>query len=96
MLKISILKNIKIYYCRCGFSGSVIGFKGCIFITKSFIIYSSGKDENNNANQEIELNIEEDAEIILVTDAIVTYDTIHKAISKYGLANRIDSIYTIF
>lgn len=54
------------------------------------------KDENNNANQEIELNIEEDAEIILVTDAIVTYDTIHKAISKYGLANRIDSIYTIF
>ena len=54
------------------------------------------KDENNNANQEIELNIEEDAEIILVTDAIVTYDTIHKAISKYGLSNRIDSIYTIF
>lgn len=54
------------------------------------------KDENNNANQEIELNIEEDAEIILVTDAIVTYDTIHKAVSKYALANRIDSIYTIF
>lgn len=60
----------------------------------SYIV--SEKDENNNANQEIELNIGGDDEIILITDAIVTFDTIHKAIDKYSLQQRIDSVYTIF
>ena len=54
------------------------------------------KDEKNNVNQEIELNIDSNDEVILITDAIVTYDTIQKAITKYSLEDRIDSIYTIF
>ena len=54
------------------------------------------KDEENNVNQEIELNIDSNDEVILITDAIVTYDTIQKAITKYSLEDRIDSIYTIF
>lgn len=54
------------------------------------------KDERNNANQDIELNIQDNDRIILITEAIVTYDTIEKAVEKYNLHNRIEAIYTIF
>lgn len=56
----------------------------------------SEKDEKNNATQEIEIDINQGRDIVLITDAIVTYDTIRRAVDKYSLENKIDSIYTIF
>lgn len=32
----------------------------------------------------------------MITDAIVTYETIERVINKYSLEDRIDSIYTVF
>ena len=56
----------------------------------------SEKEEKNNADKEIELNIDSSTKIILITDAIVTYETIERVINKYSLEDRIDSIYTVF
>jgi len=56
----------------------------------------SEKDEKNNASQEIDLYIDKNKQVVLITDAIVTYETINKAIGKYSLGNNLDSIYTIF
>ena len=56
----------------------------------------SEKDEKNNATQEINIDISQCQNIVLITDAIVTYDTLTKAIEKYSLQEKIDSIYTIF
>lgn len=54
------------------------------------------KEEEVNADQEIELNIQQDKKIILITDAIVTFNTVEEAIEKYSLDDFIIGIYTIF
>lgn len=54
------------------------------------------KEEKVNADQEINLTIDDDKKVILITDAIVTYNTVQTAIEKYKLKNSIIGIYTIF
>lgn len=40
------------------------------------------KEKNVNAHQEIDLEIEKDKKVILITDAIVTFNTVKSAIEK--------------
>lgn len=54
------------------------------------------KEEKVNADQEIKLTIDCKKKMILITDAIVTYNTVQTAIKKYKLKNSIIAIYTIF
>lgn len=56
----------------------------------SYII--SAKEKDNSVDEDIEIEIDKFENIILVTDTIVTYETI----KNYRLEERIHSIYTIF
>lgn len=76
--------------------GALLASRIAFSLQKPLSYIVSEKEEKNNADREIELNINKNDEIILITDAIVTYETIHKAINKYNLEGRIDSIYTMF
>ncbi len=76
--------------------GSLLASRIAFALQKPLSYIVSEKEELSNASPEIELSIENTSDIILITDVIVTYDTILKAIDKYRLKTRIDSIYTIF
>ena len=76
--------------------GALLASRVAFSLQKPLTYIVPEKDEDNNTDQEIDLNLDENVDVILVTDAIVTYNTINKAISKYSLENKIDSIYTIF
>ena len=54
------------------------------------------KEKNVNAHQEIDLEIEKDKKVILITDAIVTFNTVKSAIEKNKLENSVICIYTMF
>ena len=53
------------------------------------------KEKNVNAHQEIDLEIEKDKKVILITDAIVTFNTVKSAIEKNKLENSVKCIYTM-
>ncbi len=76
--------------------GSLLASRVAFALQRPLSYIVSEKEELNNARPEIELSIEKTKNIILITDVIVTYDTILQAIEKYNLKTRIDSIYTIF
>lgn len=76
--------------------GSLIASRVAFALQRPLSYIVSEKEELNNASSEIKLSIEKKNDIILITDVIVTYDTILKAIERYSLKKRIDSIYTIF
>ncbi len=76
--------------------GSLLASRVAFALQRPLSYIVSEKEELNNARPEIELSIEKTKKIILITDVIVTYDTILQAIEKYNLKTRIDSIYTIF
>lgn len=60
----------------------------------SYII--SVKNADYNSAQDIDFDIKEDEKVILITDSIVTFKTLDDTLNKYGLENKIKSIYTIF
>lgn len=53
------------------------------------------REERHSADQEIELDYNNKEDIIMITDAVVTMSTLQEVISKYGLQNKISSVYTI-
>lgn len=75
--------------------GALLASRVAFALQKPLSYIVSEQDESNNSNQEIELSIGNEVDVILLTDAIVTYNTVKKAIKKYELSTRIDSIYTI-
>lgn len=75
--------------------GALLASRVAFALQKPLSYIVSEQDESNNSNQEIELSIGNEIDIILLTDAIVTYNTVKKAIKKYKMSMRIDSIYTI-
>ena len=75
--------------------GALLASRVAFALQKPLSYIVSEQDESNNSNQEIELSIGNEIDIILLTDAIVTYNTVKKAIEKYEMSMRIDSIYTI-
>lgn len=76
--------------------GSLLASRVAFALQRPLSYIVSEKEELNNASSEIELSIKKTDDIILITDVIVTYDTILKAVDKYSFKMRMDSIYTIF
>lgn len=76
--------------------GALLASRVAFSLQCPFTYIVSEKDEKNNASQEIEVNINQGKDIVLITDAIVTYDTIRKALVKYSLEDKVYLIYTIF
>lgn len=76
--------------------GSLLASKIAFALQKPFSYIIPAKEEDNSAKKDIEVEIDGFDKIILITDAIVTYDTIVTAINNYGLEERLSSIYTMF
>jgi len=76
--------------------GSLLASKIAFALQKPFSYIIPAKEEGNSAEPDIKVEIDTFEKIILITDAIVTYDTIKTAIQNYNLEERLYSIYTIF
>ena len=76
--------------------GTLVASRVALALQRPFTYIIPIKEEQNNSNKDMEMNIENYDKIILITDAIVTFDTVHSAIKRYGILNKIISIYTIF
>lgn len=53
------------------------------------------KSENTNSNHDIIKTLPTNKKIIIVTDAVCTYETIKSVVEKYKLSNRLVAIYTL-
>ena len=78
------------------YMGGLIASRIAFALQKPLTYIISGQYENDNANQDIQINIKEFEKVILITDVIVTYQTIKNVIDKYSLENRVLAIYTLF
>lgn len=58
--------------------------------------FVSVKNTDFNSIQEIDFDINEDERVIIITESIATFKTLRNALKKYGLEEKVDSIYTIF
>lgn len=76
--------------------GSLLASKIAFALQNPFSYIIPAKEEDNSAKKDIEVDIDGFDKIILITDAIVTYDTISTAVKNYGFEKRLTSIYTMF
>lgn len=58
--------------------------------------FVSVKNERYNSTQEIDFELKEGEKVIIITESIATFKTLKNAIERYGLEEKIDSIYTVF
>ena len=58
--------------------------------------FVSVKNTDYNSIQEIDFDIKEDEKVIIITESIATFKTLKNALEKYGIKDKVDSIYTIF
>lgn len=76
--------------------GSLLASKIAFALQTPFSYIIPAKEEDNSAKKDIEVEIGGFDKIVLIADAIVTYDTILTAINNYGLSERLSCIYTMF
>lgn len=58
--------------------------------------FVSVKNERYNSTQEIDFELKEGEKVIIITESIATFKTLKNAIKRYGLEEKVDSIYTVF
>lgn len=60
----------------------------------SYII--SAKNTDCNSVQDIDFKVEANEKVIIITESTVTFKTLDDTIKKYGLEDKVESIYTVF
>lgn len=75
--------------------GSILASLLAMKLNLPFQYVIPAKSENKNSTNDIEQALPENKNIIIVTDAVCTYDTIYTTIDKYNLHKRVIAIYTL-
>lgn len=80
--------------------GAVIAARVAMALQMAFSYIIPAKDLSHNAIKEKEIQFEHYRKIVLITDAIVTYETIDTSLNYIGISekdyDRIERIYTVF
>lgn len=79
--------------------GAILASRVAMALQKPFSYLIPAKEIHNNADKDIEIAMEKYDNFIIITDAVVTFETIKKVISSICLDNsyeKILQIYTIF
>lgn len=76
--------------------GALLASRVAFYLQRPLTYIIPEKEETNNSVQEKELFVDSKTEVIVITDAIVTFEMLHKAIEKHSLEDKINSIYTVF
>lgn len=75
--------------------GAILASLLAMNLGMSFQYVIPAKSENTNSDHDIIKTLPADKKIIIVTDAVCTYETIKSVVEKYELANRLVAIYTL-
>lgn len=76
--------------------GALLAARVSFALQKPMSYFVSIKNQQYNSEQDIEFEIKDDEKVIILTESVVTFKTIDDAINKYGLKDKVDSIYTVF
>ena len=81
------------------FEGAILAARVAMALQAPFSYLIPAKEIENNADKDIEIVMEKYEKFIIITDAIVTFETIKRVINSIGLGDKYEKImriYTIF
>lgn len=76
--------------------GMLIASRIAYILHRPFSYLVPAKSESSSTSEDNEYHVEGTGRLILVVDAVATYDTIQDVIGRYGIRDRVDAIYAIF
>lgn len=76
--------------------GALLAARVSFALQKPMSYFVSIKNQQYNSQQDIDFEIKENEKVVIITESVVTFKTIDDAVNKYGLNDKIDSIYTVF
>ena len=76
--------------------GALLAGRVAFALQKPMSYFVSLKNQEYNSEQDIEFEIKDSENVIIITESIVTFNTIDSAVTKYHLEGKVDSIYTVF